>query len=120
MAQPKMKKKGANTSLVFTNKMYFFLIPALAFFLIFWIYPVLQLFYYSVTNFNGVNYNFDFVGMKNYLKVLNNGTLTNSMKNTLIYAVVTVLLSNVVGLAVAMILNTKIHFKGLFRTCAAV
>jgi ABC-type sugar transport system permease subunit len=118
MAQPKMKKKGANTSLVFTNKMYFFLIPALAFFLIFWIYPVLQLFYYSVTNFNGVNYNFDFVGMKNYLKVLNNGTLTNSMKNTLIYAVVTVLLSNVVGLAVAMILNTKIHFKGLFRTCA--
>ena len=56
--------------------------------------------------------------MKNYLKVLNNGTLTNSMKNTLIYAVVTVLLSNVVGLAVAMILNTKIHFKGLFRTCA--
>ena len=103
MAQPKMKKKGANTSLVFTNKMYFFLIPALAFFLIFWIYPVLQLFYYSVTNFNGVNYNFDFVGMKNYLKVLNNGTLTNSMKNTLIYAVVTVLLSNVVGIVIGFI-----------------
>ena len=118
MAQTKMKKKGANTSLVFTNKMYFFLIPALAFFLIFWIYPVLQLFYYSVTNFNGVNYDFDFVGMKNYIKVLNNGTLTNSMKNTLVYAVITVLLSNVVGLAVAMILNTKIRLKGLFRTCA--
>ena len=112
MAQTKMKKKGANTSLVFTNKMYFFLIPALAFFLIFWIYPVLQLFYYSVTNFNGVNYDFDFVGMKNYIKVLNNGTLTNSMKNTLVYAVITVLLSNVVGLAVAMILNTKIRLKG--------
>ncbi len=118
MAQTKMKKKGANTSLVFTNKMYFFLIPALAFFLVFWIYPVLQLFYYSITNFNGVNYDFDFVGMKNYIKVLHNGTLTNSMKNTLIYAVVTVLLSNVVGLAVAMILNTKIRLKGLFRTCA--
>ena len=45
MAQTKMKKKGANTSLVFTNKMYFFLIPALAFFLIFWIYPVLPSFF---------------------------------------------------------------------------
>ena len=118
MAQPKKKRRGANTSLVFSNKMYFFLIPALAFFLIFWIYPVLQLFYYSVTNFNGVNYNFDFVGMKNYIKVLENGTLANSMKNTLIYAVFTVVLSNVIGLAVAMILNTKIHLKGLFRTCA--
>ncbi|MDO4623262.1 MAG: sugar ABC transporter permease [Eubacteriales bacterium] len=118
MQQVKKKRKGANTSLVFNNKMYFFLIPALAMFLIFWIYPVLQLFYYSVTDFNGVNYNFNFVGMKNYIKVLGNGTLTNSMKNTLIYAVVTVVLSNVIGLAVAMILNTKIHFKGLFRTCA--
>ena len=98
--------------------MYFFLIPALAFFLIFWIYPVLQLFYYSITDFNGINYDFDFVGFKNYVKVLSNGTLTNSMKNTLIYAVVTVVISNILGLAIAMILNTKIKLKGLFRTCA--
>lgn len=116
--QPKKKRKGANTSLVFTNKMYLFLIPALTLFLVFWIYPVLQLFYYSVTNFNGINYNFDFVGMKNYAKVLSNGTLTNSMKNTMIYAVFTVVLSNLIGLGIAMILNTRIHFKGFFRTCS--
>lgn len=116
--EKKSKRKGANTSLVFNNRMYFFLIPALTFFLILWIYPLLQLFYYSVTDFNGVNYNYDFVGFKNYIKVLNNGTLTNSMKNTLFYAVMSVVLSNVLGLAVAMILNTKIRFKGLFRTCA--
>ncbi len=112
------KRKGANTSLVFNNRMYFFLIPALAFFLVLWIYPLLQLFYYSITDFNGVNYNYNFVGLKNYIKVLNNGTLTNSMKNTLIYAVVSVVLSNILGLGIAMILNTKIRFKGLFRTCA--
>lgn len=114
----KTKRKGANTSLVFNNRMYFFLIPALAFFLILWIYPVLQLFYYSITDFNGVNYNYDFVGLKNYVKVLSNGTLVNSMKNTLIYAVVSVVLSNILGLGIAMILNTKIRLKGLFRTCA--
>lgn len=115
----KEKKAVRNyTSPVFTKKMYFFLIPALAFFLIFWIYPVLQLFYYSVTNFNGINYDFDFVGMKNYSKVLSNGTLVNSMKNTIIYAVMTVCISNIIGLVVAMILNTKIKMKGLFRTCA--
>ncbi len=116
----KTSKKGVKnyTSPVFTRRMYYFLIPALAFFLIFWIYPVLQLFYYSVTDFNGINYDFDFVGMKNYARVLSNGTLTNSMKNTLIYAVMTVCISNIIGLAVAMILNTKIKMKGLFRTCA--
>lgn len=115
----KTRKKSVNyTSPVFKKQMYFFLIPALAFFLIFWIYPVLQLFYYSITDFNGINYDFDFVGFKNYVKVLSNGTLTNSMKNTLIYAVVTVVISNILGLAIAMILNTKIKLKGLFRTCA--
>ena len=119
MAQKtKTAKKGRNTSLVFPNKMYLFLIPALAFFLILWIYPLLQLFYYSVTDFNGINYDFNFVGAKNFVKVLNNGTLTNSMKNTMIYAVFTVLMSNLIGLGIAMALNTKIRFKGIFRTSA--
>lgn len=112
------KKSVSYTSPVFKKQMYYFLIPALAFFLIFWIYPVLQLFYYSITDFNGINYNFNFVGFKNYIRVLSNGTLTNSMKNTLIYAVTTVVISNILGLAIAMILNTKIKLKGLFRTCA--
>lgn len=116
--QPKKKRKGANVSLVFTNRMYLFLIPAMAFFLVLWVYPVLQLFYYSVTNFNGINYNFDFVGLKNYIKIFENGTLTNSIKNTLVYAVVVVILSNVIGLGIAMALNTRIRMKGLFRTCA--
>ena len=116
--QTRKKRKGGNSSLIFSNKMYVFLIPALAMFLVFWIYPVLQLFYYSITNFNGINYNFDFVGLKNYQKVLSNGTLTNSLKNTMIYAVCTVTLSNILGMAVAMALNTKIRLKGLFRTCA--
>ena len=116
--EPKKKRKGANTSLVFNNRMYYFLIPALAMFLILWVYPVLQLFYYSITDFNGINYDFDFVGFKNYFKIFENGTLINSIGNTLSYAVVTVILSNLIGLGIAMALNTKIHFKGLFRTCA--
>lgn len=116
--EPKKKRKGANTSLTFNNKMFVFLLPALAMFLIFWIYPLLQLFYYSVTNFNGINYNYDFVGLKNYVKIFENGSLTNAIGITLVYAVVTVVLSNVIGLGLAMVLNTKIHFKGFFRTAS--
>lgn len=116
--QPKKKRKGANTSLVFNNRMYVFAAPALVLFLVLWVYPVLQLFYYSVTNFNGINYNFSFVGLANYIKIFDNGTLVNAVGNTLLYAVVTVVLSNIIGLSVAMALNTRIRFKGLFRTCA--
>ena len=114
----RMKQKRSNTSLVFSNRMYFFLIPALTCFLLLWVYPVLQLFYYSVTDFNGINYNFNFVGLKNFVKIFENGTLVNSIKNTLIYAVVVVISSNLIGLSIAIALNTKIRCKGLFRTCA--
>ena len=95
-----------------------FLIPAMAFFLVFWIFPILQLFYYSITNFNGINYDFDFVGLKNYIKIFENGTLINATKNTLIYTVIMVVASNLIGLAIAMLLNMRIRGKGIFRTCA--
>lgn len=112
------KKRKGNLSLVFPNKMYAFLIPAMAFFIIFWVFPIIQLFYYSVTNFNGINYDFDFVGMKNFVKIFENGTLGNSIKNTLVYAVVMVISSNLIGLTIAMLLNMRIRAKGVFRTCA--
>lgn len=112
------KKRSGNTSLVFPNKMYVFLIPAMALFLTFWILPILQLFYYSGTNFNGINYDFDFVGMKNYIKIFDNGTLMNSAKNTLVYTIIMVVASNLIGLSVAMLLNMRIRGKGIFRTCA--
>lgn len=114
----KSNKKQGNISLVFRNKMYFFLIPAMTFFIVFWIFPILQLFYYSVTNFNGINYDYDFVGLKNYVKIFENGTLTNSIKNTLVYTFIMVVCSNVIGLTIAMLLNVRLRAKGFFRTCA--
>lgn len=118
MASNKSLMKKGNISPVFTNKMYYFIIPALSFFLVFWIFPVLQLFYYSFTNFNGINYQYDYVGFKNYIKIFENGSLLNSVKVTLIYTVIIVVLSNLIGLAAAIVLNTKIRGKGFFRTCA--
>lgn len=114
------KKKGTHISLVFPRKMYVFIIPAIALFLTFWIIPVFQLFYYSITNFNGVNYDYDFVGFKNYLTLFKEGTLVNSIKNTLIYAVIMVFGSNILGLTLAMALNVKLRGKAFFRTASYV
>ena len=116
----KKKVKNSNISLVFPNRMYLFVIPALTLFLIFWVFPVIQLFFYSVTNFNGINYNYDFVGLKNYITLMKEGTLINSIKNTLIYTVLMVIGSNVLGLALAMALNMKIKGKTFFRTAAYI
>jgi len=115
-----MKKKFRGASLVMPDRMYLFAIPALVLFLTFWVYPVLQLFYYSVTNFNGVNYNYDFVGFKNYARIIKEGSLVNAIKNTFIYTVIIVVGSNLLGLALAMLLNMKIIGKTIFRTMAYI
>lgn len=115
-----MGKKNRRGSLVMPDRMYLFVLPALILFLVFWVYPVLQLFFYSITNFNGVNYNYDFVGFSNYARIIQEGSLVNAIKNTLIYTVIIVIGSNILGLALAMLLNLKIKGKTVFRTAAYI
>lgn len=98
------------------KKMFLFAIPALLFFLTFWIVPIFQMFGYSVTNYDGFSPTYQFVGFQNYLKILQNDTLLLSIKNTLIYTVVLVVVGNVLALAIAMALNTKIRGTGFYRT----
>ncbi len=115
-----MMNKRKNKSLVFPKKMYFFIIPAAVFFIVFWVLPVFQLFYYSVTNFDGINYNYDFIGLKNYISLFESGEAFNSIKNTVIYTVVMVAGSNIFGLALAMALNVRIKGKTAFRTISFI
>ena len=92
-----------------------FLIPALLFYVIFWISPVLMSFFYGLTNWSGMG-DYDFVGLKNFKYLFQEGTLTNAMKNTIIYAIFVVVWGNIQALTLALILNMKIRAKGVFRT----
>ncbi|MDR1638752.1 MAG: sugar ABC transporter permease [Clostridiales bacterium] len=113
------KRLGLN-SLTFPRRMYLFAAPALALFLVFWVFPLIQMFFYSFTNFNGINFNYDFVGLKNFVNIFKDGTLGNSIRNTLVYTIVMVGASNLLGLAIALALNSNIRLKTLFRTCCYI
>ncbi|MDC7300615.1 carbohydrate ABC transporter permease [Agathobacter ruminis] len=110
------KSKVREKSLVMPTRMYWFAVPALILFVVFWVYPVFQMFYYSITNFNGVNYDYDFVGVRNFQSIVKDGSLVNGIKNTFIYTIIIVVISNVVGLALALLLNLKLKGKSIFRT----
>ena len=109
--------KAKSNLLIFPLGMYVFIIPALVLFLTFWIFPILQMSYYSITDFNGINPNYSFVGFRNYISILRDGTLTNSLRNTIVYTIIMVAANNVLGLVLALVLTSKIKFKGFFRTC---
>ena len=95
--------------------LFLFIVPALVFYLIFWISPVLMSFFYGLTNWSGLG-DYDFVGLDNFKFLIKEGTLFNSMRNTIIYAVIVVVRGNLQALALALLLNMKLKARGAFRT----
>ena len=92
-----------------------FLLPNLLGFLLFIVYPVFRALIISLTNWNGFK-QMDFVGISNYVKLFSDSTFLISLKNTLIYTVVTVPLSIVFGILMALLMNVKIPGIKVFRT----
>ncbi|SCC30184.1 raffinose/stachyose/melibiose transport system permease protein [Fictibacillus enclensis] len=94
---------------------YLMTIPAFILFLTFHTYPALQGIYYSFTNWDGLSLTYDFVGLKNYLNIFKDVNVLNSYLFTFKFAIVSTILVNIISLAVAMGLNSKIKGRNFFR-----
>lgn len=92
------------------------LIPGLIVFLLFTIYPIVKLFFMSFFQwgFDAVG-SHPFCGLKNYLAVLHDHTFIISLENTLIYTVFTVPGQMILGLLVAVLVNSISKFSVVFR-----
>ncbi|MBB6634708.1 carbohydrate ABC transporter permease [Cohnella thailandensis] len=101
---------------VMKKTMYFFVLPALIFYLLFWIIPILKLFQYSVTDYNGYVQSFNYIGFDNFKTLAHEEILGVSIKNTLLYTFISVILGNIIALALAFLLNANIRAKGLYRS----
>ena len=73
----------------FTRKLFIIAIPAIAGFLIMYVYPMLRVAYYSLIN---NTYHAEFVGLANYAEVLGNRYFLLAMSNTMIFSSVSVFL----------------------------
>jgi len=94
----------------------YFILPALLIFSALFILPTVEGFYYSFTDWNTYAKNIHFIGLGNFGELLKEGILPLALKNTLIYAVFTTLLLNVVGFTLALALNEEMKFGTFFRT----
>ena len=90
-----------------------YLTPSLVGVLIFFFLPLLML---LVTSFQKSPTNSDFVGLRNYERVLTNDAFINASKNTLTFALISVPLAVILALFVAMLLNSGLPGKSLFRS----
>jgi multiple sugar transport system permease protein len=82
---------------------------------VFWIWPILASFYYSFTEFNGIQ-NPRWVGVQNYVDLVKDDLFRISAFNTLYFAVVSIPLAIFFAFGLALLLNMKIQGRILYRT----
>ena len=92
-----------------------FILPTFAAFCIGFVWPFLQGIYLSFCNFNTPK-DATWKGIENYTKVFSDAGFLNAFKNTAAFAVVSIVLINVVAFAIAYALTQKIRGANLFRT----
>nr|WP_319638538.1 sugar ABC transporter permease [Dorea longicatena] len=93
-----------------------FILPALIIYLLFSIIPFLYTIYYSFTDYTDMNpINLHFVGLKNYIKVLQTPVMLAAIKNSVIYAILLTGFQTLLGLPLAFVLNQKLKSRNLLR-----
>ena len=92
-----------------------FLVPTMAAFMIGFIVPFLEGIYLSFCDFTTIK-DASFVGLENYAKAFSDKTFTHAFSFTTAFAIVTLILINVLAFAVALALTQKIRGTNIFRT----
>ncbi len=93
-----------------------FTLPALIVYTLFKLYPAFSGIYYAMTDWNGVNKTFSFIGLQNFARVLNDVYFWRSILFTFKYVAVMVVVANVVALTLAVAIETRRRARGVFRT----
>ncbi|UFJ42713.1 sugar ABC transporter permease [Brevibacillus humidisoli] len=94
---------------------YLYLTPSLIVFALFFLYPILYLVYLSFTSWNLINPVKEYVGLDNYRELLADPEFVQVLGNTLFYTVVTVSISLLLGLLMALWLNRRGWFYSLIQ-----
>ena len=95
---------------------YLFILPGMALFLLWTLYPLLDALVMSFFQWNpNPAATSPFIGTANYTQALSDPIFWQAFRNVLLYTVVTVIGQMALGLAVALLLNRKLVARGVFR-----
>lgn len=93
----------------------FMVLPALIIFVTFFIVPLIYTAKYSFYNWTNFSQEITFNGLENYKSIFEDDILVRSIKNTLIFAIVTVTVQSMISLPVSVFLNSKLRGRNIYR-----
>ena len=100
-----------------TSKAWLYLLPALLFLGFFMVYPLFDVFVYSVEEgYNSASQTYFGTGLYNYSYVLHDPYFLQAVKNTFIIVIITVPLSTAFALAISLALSSVKKLKELYQT----
>ncbi len=82
---------------------------------IFYLWPIIQNFYFSFTEWGSFG-QYEWTGLDNYKKMIEDTNLLQSIKNTSVYIIFTVPIGIFLSILLAVLLNQKIKGKSIYRT----
>ena len=96
---------------------FLYLLPALIFLGIFMVYPLIDVFIYSFEEgYNSASQTYSGIGIYNYSFVLHDPYFLQALKNTFILVIITVPLSTLIALFIALGLSSIKPLRNLFQT----
>jgi raffinose/stachyose/melibiose transport system permease protein len=89
--------------------------PALVMFLGFVIFPVVMAAYYGFYSWQGYGAPHDFVGLRNYVTILQDSTFLDAVKHNAVIVVLSLAIQGPAAVALALLLNRKMRGQSLLR-----
>lgn len=94
-----------------------FTAPAFVIYAIFLLYPTFSGMFYSLTDWNGLNRDYSFIGLGNFVELFKEDPdFLNSLWFTMKYVIFMLILQNGIALLLAVLIESRTRSKGLFRT----
>jgi len=93
-----------------------FVLPALIVYLIFFIVPLVGGIWYSLTDYNGIQQDYQFVGFSNYTKIFSSSRFLESVIFSLKYSIGLMLFTTLISLGLALLLNKALRGRSFFRS----
>jgi raffinose/stachyose/melibiose transport system permease protein len=93
-----------------------YVFPALFVYIAFKMFPAASGLFYSMTNWNGINKTYNFIGLTNFIDLVSDSYFWQSVVFTCKYVAVMLVIANITALGIAVAIESLPRFKGLYRT----
>lgn len=93
-----------------------FVVPNFALYCMFTVLPLFIGIYYSLTNWNGISKDYNFIGFSNYIAAFQDERFTSAIWFNVTYAIMLMAGVTVLAVVLGLLLNAPIKGKSFFRT----